>query len=270
MAEYRLELEKARDDIFRIYNEANAGDDTDIVCRSEQATGRRIRQDVCRSNAENRASAQAGRDFLNSLFASSGGFITNARGGPPPPGGPQLNANVGTGRAQQDGESGGLTAMQQFEAEWQRLLAENRELYRAVSTYAELEAEYAQARGDTATPPGEALTAALDAAPAAEPAPAAQCEASTLTEYQQRNTVARVTGKVSLSMCPAGTTGSFTVVARVRDEAGEIKPIEFNETWQRADTEDHSFETDYPIGENVELMSVRVRNLKCTCADPAQ
>jgi hypothetical protein len=93
-----------------------------------------------------------------------------------------------------------------------------------------------------------------------------QCEATTLTEYFQRNTMARVDAKISISNCLVGTTGTFTVVARVRDESGEIKPIEFNETWQRDDAEDVSFNTDYPIGENVELVSVRVRNLICTCA----
>ena len=97
-----------------------------------------------------------------------------------------------------------------------------------------------------------------------------QCEATTLTEYQQRNNVARVTGTVSIASCPAGTTGSFTLVARVRDDNGETRPIEFNETWQRNDAEDHAFNTEYPIGDNVELMSVRVRNLKCTCAAAAQ
>jgi hypothetical protein len=55
-------------------------------------------------------------------------------------------------------------------------------------------------------------------------------------------------------------------VARVRGDSGETVPIEFGETWQRDDAKDVSFTTDYPIGENVELVNVRVRNLKCTCA----
>ena len=94
-----------------------------------------------------------------------------------------------------------------------------------------------------------------------------QCEASTLTEYQQRNNVARVTGSVSIANCPGGSAGTFDVVARVKDESGEIKPIEFAEKWQRDDAGDAPFTGDYPIGENVELMNVRVRNLKCTCAE---
>jgi hypothetical protein len=106
-----------------------------------------------------------------------------------------------------------------------------------------------------------AVTAAQPSAP--------QCEATTLTEYFQRNDVARVTGTISLSVCPAGTTGSYTVVARVRGESGEITPLEFNETWQRDDSGDVAFNKDYPIGAEVELVSVRVRGLKCACAAPA-
>ena len=93
-----------------------------------------------------------------------------------------------------------------------------------------------------------------------------QCEASVLTEYSQRDTLAHIIGTISIASCPAGTTGAFTLVARVKDEAGEIKPLEFKETWQRDDAQDHAFDSDYPIGENVELVSVRVRNLTCTCA----
>jgi hypothetical protein len=100
------------------------------------------------------------------------------------------------------------------------------------------------------------------------PAPEAlQCEATTLTQYSQRNTVARVTGSVSISNCPAGSAGTFDVVARVKEESGETKPIEFAEKWQRDDAGDAQFTSDYPIGENVELVNVRVRNLKCTCAE---
>jgi hypothetical protein len=40
------------------------------------------------------------------------------------------------------------------------------------------------------------------------------------------------------------------------------------ETWQRDDDKDVSFSADYPIGENVDLVSARVRGLSCTCADP--
>ena len=272
LSQYRLELEQAREEIFKIYNEANEGKDNDITCRAEQGTGTRMKQDVCRSNAENQGDAAAARGFLNSLLLTSGSFISNVRpAAGPPPGGTQLNANVGTSSAQNAGASGEQSALASFEAEFRRLLSEDRQLYRAVVKYAELEDEYARARGAAGAPTQQEPTVLLEAPP--EPSTsqpnAPLCEATTLTEYQQRNNVARVTGTVSIASCPAGTTGSFTLVARVRDDAGETKPIEFNETWQRADAGDHTFNTDYPIGDNVELMNVRVRNLKCTCADAA-
>ena len=271
VAQYRLELERQRDEIFRIFNEANEGTDNDIRCREEQPTGRRIRQTVCRSSAEDTANARATRDFVRSLFATTGGFSSGFRlgTGSPPAGGPQVNANIGTGRAQQSGKSGEADAFQRWEAEWNRMLSENRDLYRAVTTYVEIEQEYIRARGDT--PQADdvlAVPVVLEQAPAQAAGPV--CEATSLTEYEQRNNVAHVSGTVNISSCPAGTTGSFTLVARVRDDAGEVTPIEFDEAWQRADTADHRFETDYPIGDNVFLQSVRVRGLKCTCAEPAQ
>ena len=93
-----------------------------------------------------------------------------------------------------------------------------------------------------------------------------QCEASALTEYYQRDTTALVRGTVSIPNCPAGTTGSLTLVARVRGEDGEVKPLEFSETWLRDDGQDHVFNSTFPVGANVELVSVRVRGLACTCA----
>jgi hypothetical protein len=96
---------------------------------------------------------------------------------------------------------------------------------------------------------------------------ALQCEATTTTRYTQRNNVARVTGAVNVSNCPAGSAGTFDVVARVKDESGEVKPIEFPEKWQRVDKGEAQFAGDYPIGDNVELVNIRVRNLKCTCAE---
>jgi hypothetical protein len=269
--EYRLELERARNDIFRIFNEANKGNDTDIRCRDEKPTGRRIAQTVCRSSAEERAYAAAGSEFLRQLFFGSGGHITGqgsgsgAGPGSASAGGTVFNSNAGTGRAQQAGSSGEANASAQWEVEWNRLLTENRDLYTAVVKYAELDDEYARARGATVAP----LPDLSRGAPVAQ-SPQQVCEASTLTEYQQRNNLAHVTGTVSISSCQAGTTGAFTVVARVRNDGGDVTPLEFNETWQRADAEDHHFESDYPIGDNVFLQSVRVRDLQCTCADPAQ
>ena len=98
-----------------------------------------------------------------------------------------------------------------------------------------------------------------------------QCEASTLTEYQQRNNVARVVGHGQHLELPGRERRAASRSSRASGTTpARSRPIEFNETWQRADAEDHRFNADYPIGDNVELMSVRVRGLTCTCAEPAQ
>jgi hypothetical protein len=265
LTQYRLEIEQARDEVFRRYNEANRGRDNDITCRAEKPTGSRMTQEVCRSEAERRAHAAAARDFLNGLLTSAGNF--NEPGGAP---GTQVAANIATGVAQGDGQAGERGALAAFEQEWNRLLKEDRQLFRAVVKYSELQAEYDRARGSAPAAADAPLTVVLEEPIAPAQAAGPQCEATTLTEYQQRNNIARVTGTVSISSCPAGTTGKFTLVARVRDDNGEIRPLEFNETWQRDDAQDHLFNTDYPIGDNVELMSVRVRGLACTCAAAGQ
>jgi len=265
LGEYRLELERVRDEVFRRFNDANQGSNTDITCKNEQPTGSRVRQSVCRSEAENRADAEAAHNFLGTLIRNAGKYMTGVPNAPP---GPQVNADIGTAVAQADGVTGEADAMAKFEREWNRLLREDQEFYRAVVGYVELERQYDAVRGVN-DPPADALRVPTVAVTAAQPS-APQCEATTLTEYFQRNDVARVSGKISIAACPAGTTGEYSVVARVRDEAGEIKPLEFSEAWQRDDASDVAFNKDYPIGDSVELVSVRVRGLKCTCAGPAQ
>jgi hypothetical protein len=104
-------------------------------------------------------------------------------------------------------------------------------------------------------PPAEALEA-----------PTAQCAATTTTEYLQRNTKAHVDSRLAISNC-AAAAGTFKFSVRIRDASGELKPLEFAETWQRSDDQDVKFTAEYPIGENVELVSVRVRDMLCTCAD---
>jgi hypothetical protein len=254
LAELRAELERKRDEVFWRFNERNRGRAADVTCKDEQPTGSRMRQTVCRSAAENAADAGAAQDFLGALLRGAGSSLGGA------------GANIGTGSAQAEATSGEAQSVGGFEQEWVRLLRDDPEFYRAVVEYVELEKQYNRARGIVEPSDLELRVAGLTSGRPGEP----QCEASTLTEYQQRNDVARISGTVSLAACPAGTSGSFTLVARVRDDSGASSTIEFPQTWQRDDTEDHTFNTDYAIGANVELVSVRVRNLKCTCAETGQ
>jgi hypothetical protein len=241
---YRAEIELARDEMIKLFNEANEDDDNDVRCRYEAPTGSRIPQRVCFSAAQDRAGANAARDFVNGLVRS---FGSAAQGSETGMGGAQTAAVAEN------------TALVRFEQEWWRLMRTNPQFYEAVAKYNELENEFDRARGATIRIPIPVFSLK-------DP----QCEASTYTEYQQLGSVARVTGTVSISACPAGTTGQFALVARVRDDAGTVTPLEFSEMWQSDDAQDYVFYADYPIGDNVFLESVRVRNLTCTCGAPAQ
>jgi hypothetical protein len=228
--------------MIRLFNEANEGDDNDVRCRYEAPTGSRIPVRVCFSAAQDRASADAARDFLQALHLSSGSAARGAEA-------------IGSAQNAASDES---RAIDGFEKEWRRVMGTNQQFHAAVVKYRELENEFDRARGATIRMPIPVFTLK-----------GTQCEASAYTEYEQRGNVARVTGTVSISACPAGTIGKFTLVARIRDDAGTSTPIEFGEMWENRDAQDYVFYADYPIGDDVFLESVRVRNLTCTCGAPA-
>ena len=95
----------------------------------------------------------------------------------------------------------------------------------------------------------------------------ASCGATIALQYSQRNTVARVEGTIDNKDC-AASKGEYAVVIRIRDENGELKTLEFAESWHRDDDQPVKFQTDYPIGENVDLVSARAGRLRCGCAEP--
>ena len=64
----------------------------------------------------------------------------------------------------------------------------------------------------------------------------------------------------------AASSGEFKLLVRGRDETSEVKTLEFLEPWQRDDDEPVKFGGDYPIGNNVDLVNVRVVQVRCTCA----
>jgi hypothetical protein len=92
------------------------------------------------------------------------------------------------------------------------------------------------------------------------------CESSIQLAFSQRNTLARLEGTLENRTC-AASTGEYSVGLRIKDATGEFKTIEFRESWQRADDKPVSIRHDYPIGENVDLVSVRTRALRCTCTE---
>lgn len=99
-----------------------------------------------------------------------------------------------------------------------------------------------------------------------EPAtfPTSRCETKIDLEYLQRDTIARVNGVISNETC-AASGGTYEIAALVKDENGETETLVFSESWRRDDDQPVEFTADYPIGENVELIRLSTRRLRCTC-----
>jgi hypothetical protein len=150
LGRYRLEMTKAKGKIVEVFNKTNSSNDNDIKCRNERPTGSRLNHSVCRSKAEDAADAGAARGMLDALLRSSGQFITNTRGQPPPAGGPQVNALVGASKSRQGGVAGEEEARAELEAELKKLMEEDKELFRAVVKYVEARDDYNKARGQGA------------------------------------------------------------------------------------------------------------------------
>lgn len=145
LSQYRLELEQARAELVRIFNEENSGEDNDIRCWEEPPTGTRLRQRVCRSNAQSKADADAARSFLNSLLTGAGTLRRSGSAGSP-----QDSGGIGAAVAQAEAFVGGAQSRAEIEEGLQRLQRENSRVYAAVLEYLELEDEYNRAREDTA------------------------------------------------------------------------------------------------------------------------
>lgn len=97
------------------------------------------------------------------------------------------------------------------------------------------------------------------------------CSARVEIEYRQKNTIAETEGTIHTEDCEAAS-GVYTVAARYRDEGGEIHNIESENTWSRTDDQPVHFSEELIIGENVDLIRVRARKIRCECAatDAAQ
>lgn len=67
LAEFRLEVQFARERAYAIFNEINSSDDFDITCDSEMRTGTRVGREVCVARFEGRISSHAARDWLASI-----------------------------------------------------------------------------------------------------------------------------------------------------------------------------------------------------------
>lgn len=92
------------------------------------------------------------------------------------------------------------------------------------------------------------------------------CEAKATIDYLQRNTIASVEGRIENSYCGA-SSGTYIIRVRVRGDDGEIQQFSHEESWQREDHSAVEFSHNYAIPENVDLLNVRIRRLRCLCAE---
>jgi len=90
------------------------------------------------------------------------------------------------------------------------------------------------------------------------------CAAQIYFTYLQKNTVAVVDSTIDNTECDA-SSGDYTVLVRFRDENNEIQSLEYPESWSRDDDKAVESRKEYFIGDNVDLVTVRSRKLRCVC-----
>lgn len=95
---------------------------------------------------------------------------------------------------------------------------------------------------------------------------AVRCQATIEVEYAQWNTVAKVQGTIDSADCTT-CNGDYTMAVRVRHGNGEVETLEFHDSWARDDRAPVTFTSEYPIGKNVDLLSVQPRHVSCVCVD---
>jgi hypothetical protein len=149
LARYRLKMTQSRDKLVETFNRVNSNDDNDVKCRTEKPTGSRLGHSVCRSKAEEDANANAAKGLLDSWLYNAGQFHAprGPSGQPMATGGVQVNALAGGSKSTQEGAAGAYAARDQLEAEFKKLMEQNRQLYRAVVEYVEAKDDYNKARG---------------------------------------------------------------------------------------------------------------------------
>jgi hypothetical protein len=96
-----------------------------------------------------------------------------------------------------------------------------------------------------------------------------ECEATAVLEYFQRGGEAEVEATIENPDC-AASSGEFIIETTVRaDGQMDSNKLSFPETWSRDDEDPVVITKRYPIGDNVDLMRVKVRKLRCECSKEA-
>jgi hypothetical protein len=136
IGELRFEVDLARQRAFDIFNEINNNDDFDVSCRNENASGTRMRRQVCRARFENRTSAEAASEYLSVLKVRCSGLAEEAQA--------CMFSDMSSGAisAAQGVETEALHKRDVMNEEILRLANENEEFARAILDYYDLHQRY--------------------------------------------------------------------------------------------------------------------------------
>lgn len=91
------------------------------------------------------------------------------------------------------------------------------------------------------------------------------CKASMELEYYQKGASAHVETTLANEQCDA-SFGSYALEIRYRDGAGNVLTKEVAETWERSDASPVEMVKDYFVADDIDIIRVRSRKLRCTCA----
>ena len=90
------------------------------------------------------------------------------------------------------------------------------------------------------------------------------CKANLALDYWQEGTIAKVETTIDNNEC-AASEGGYRILVFYRGDDGQTITDEHPETWERDDDQPVKSSVAYEIPDNVDLVRVRSRGLKCEC-----
>jgi hypothetical protein len=96
------------------------------------------------------------------------------------------------------------------------------------------------------------------------------CAATASVDYFQRGPEAQLEATIDNHDC-AASSGKFVVEVTIRTDGAEAsEKLKFPETWSREDDASVVVNRRYPIGDDTDLLRVKVRNMRCTCTEATE
>ena len=90
------------------------------------------------------------------------------------------------------------------------------------------------------------------------------CQAQLEMEYYQKGSSAVVESILTNEHCDA-SSGAYVIQVRYRGDGSEIQTMDFPETWERSDDQPIKSKREYYVGDDVDIIRVRSRKLRCSC-----